>query len=325
MFSQVRSALTKKHFTEAELLQAYHIIKEKLDNGHTEYLGVMIRLLTGLESNTVCALKWKDIVKVQEYAFNKIVVTRQVTNDGKEVKGFDSLEDYLCFPCSLLLQKFLNAQSTKAKRVVPDWANFVDLPIVTTAEILQSNKNKYSAFPPSSLDRLCKEVISLLGIPDHIIEIPDQEKGTKETNLSHYGGDFFRENFRYWALNKAKFTIDEVLYLIGNKPETTCGIFYCDYLNDASQLVMYTKMLRLDTLFADSKDSQASFEEIHTENTFNHKYSFNSSEPLQLRIRLKLAEDRDSTIFAASCQNGMNTYVTPLISKNSKEDKLWKK
>lgn len=325
LFSQVRSALTKKHFTEAELLQAYHIIKEKLDNGHTEYLGVMIRLLTGLESNTVCALKWKDIIKIPEYTFRKIVVTRQVTNDGKEEKGFDKLEDYLCFPCSLLLQKHLNAQLTKAKRAVPDWANYIDLPIVTTTENLQSNKNRYSAFPPSSLDRLCREVISLLGIPDHIIEIPDKEKGTKETNLSHYGGDFFRENFRYWALNKAKFTIDEVLYLIGNKPETTFGIFYCDYLNDASQLVLYTKMLRLDTLFAKNKDSQASFEEIHAENTFNHKYSFNSSEPLQLRIRLKLPEDHDNALFEASCQNGMNTYVTPLISKTSKEDKLWKK
>lgn len=315
LFSQVRSALTKKHFTEAELLQAYHIIKEKLDTGHTEYLGVMIRLLTGLESNTVCALKWKDIVKVSEYGFNKIIVTRQVTNDGKEEKGFDKLEDYLCFPCSSLLQKHLNAQLTKAKRVVPDWANHIDLPVVTTAEILQSNKNRYSVFPPTNLDRLCREVISLLGIPDHIIEIPDKEKGTKETNLSHYGGDFFRENFRYWALNRAKFTIDEVLYLIGNQPETTFGIFYCDYLNDASQLILYTKMLRLDTLFSDNKDLQTSFEEIHAENIFNHKYSFNSSEPLQLRIRLKLPKDHDSALFKASCQNGMNTYIAPIISK----------
>jgi len=324
LFLQVRSALTKKHFTEAELLQAFSIVKEKMDAGHMEYLGVMIRLLTGLESNTVCALKWKDIVKVPEYGFSKIIVTRQVTNDGKEEKGFDKLEDYLCFPCSLLLQKFLNTQHSKAKRIVLDWTNFVDLPVVTTAENLQSNKNRYSAFPPSNLDRLCREVISSLGIPDHIIKIPDKEKGTKETNLSHYGGDFFRENFRYWALNKAKFSIDEVLYLIGNKPETTFGIFYCDYLNDASQLVLYTKMLRLDTLFAESKDLQASFEEIHAENTFNHKYSFNSPEPLQLRIRLKLPEDRNGAIFEATCKNGMSTYVTPLISKNNKEDELWK-
>lgn len=324
LFSQVRSALTKKHFTEAELLQAYHIIKEKLDNDHTEYLGVMIRLLTGLDSNTVCALKWKDIVKIPEYTFSKIVVTRQVTNDGKEEKGFDKLEDYLCFPCSLLLQKHLNAQLTKAKRVVPDWTNHIDLPIVTTAENLQSNKNRYSAFPPSSLDRLCREVISLLSIPDHIIEIPDKEKGTKETNLSHYGGDFFRENFRYWALNKAKFTIDEVLYLIGNKPETTFGIFYCDYLNDASQLVLYTKLLRLDTLFSENRDTQVSYEEIHAPNIFNNKYIPSSPEPLQLRIRLKLPKGQDSAIFDASCQNGMNTYIAPIISKNNKEDESWK-
>ena len=223
------------------------------------------------------------------------------------------------------LEKFLNSQSAKAKRVAPDWANFVDLPIVTTTEILQGNKNRYSAFPPSSLDRLCRDVISLLGIPDHIIEIPDKEKGTKETNLSHYGGDFFRENFRYWALNKAKFTIDEVLYLIGNKPETTFGIFYCDYLNDASQLVLYTKLLRLDTLFSENKDIQASYEEIHAPNIFKNKYTSSSPEPLQLRIRLKLPKDHDSAIFEATCQNGMNTYITPLITKNIKEDESWKK
>ncbi|WP_458407291.1 hypothetical protein [Anaerotignum sp.] len=320
LFAQVRNALTKKHFTQTELLRAYEVIEDKFNEGQLEYLGVMIRLLTGLESNIVCALKWKDIIKVPEYSFNKIVVTRQVTNDGKDVKGFDSLEDYLCFPCSLLLQQFLDAQFSVVKQTLPDWVNFGDLPVVTTQETLRNNKGRYSAFSPFNLERMSREVISLVGIPDHIIEIPDKEKGTKETNLNHYGGDFFRENFRYWALNKAKLTIDEVLYLIGNKPETTFGIFYCDYLNDASQLLMFVKLLRLDTLFAHRKGFCASSGEFHTQSHFQHKFLSSLPEPLQLRIRLILPQECNHASIEATCQYGLSTYVSPLSIHNITED-----
>lgn len=319
LFNQVRNALTKKHFTEAEFLQAYNIATQKFNDGQIEYIGVIIRLLTGLESNVVCALKWKDIMPIADYSFSKIIVVRQVTNDGKDAKGFDSPEDYLCFPCTILMQRFLDLLQAKLKLALPDWANFAELPIVTTHEALMSNRSRYSAFPPRDLEQLSRELISCVGIPAHIVEIPDNEKGTKETNLNHYGGDFFRENFRYWALNKAKLTIDEVLYLIGNKPETTFGMFYCDYLNDASQLMLYVKLLRIDAFLTCDSCFCAVSDESPERYHFEKNYSLASPYPLQLRIRLTQSHEYVQPTIEVSCRYGLTAYVSPLSSNSSQE------
>lgn len=318
LFSQVRKALTKKHFTEDELRKAFHAITEKIRNSEFEYLGVMMRLLTGLDSNTICALKWKDIKEISDYGISQIVVTRQVTNDGKDVKGFDSLEDYLCFPCSHLLKKFLDSQYYQTQRLLPPFADFGDCSIVNSKAALLDGKKRYKAFPPRELEKLCREVMSVVGIEDRIIEIPDKDNGTKETNLNRYNGDFFRENFRYWGLNGAKLTPDEVLYLLGNKPETTFGIYYCDFLNDASQLMMYVKLLRLDAVFDSSGSNYAQNIKLQAIQSFNHEFLPITNHPLKIHIRLTLQNEGQIDLQSES-KYGMSTYIAPIAPKTKTE------
>lgn len=90
-----------------------------------------------------------------------------------------------------------------------------------------------------------------------MVTIPDYQKGSKETNLSHYQGDFFRENFKYWAQELCKFTTDELAYHVGNIPATTFGKFYCDFLNDVSQLTLYVKLQRLGAILACKEETMA--------------------------------------------------------------------
>ena len=40
-------------------------------------------------------------------------------------------------------------------------------------------------------------------------------------------------------------------YLLGNTPVTTFGRYYCDFLNDAVQFILYRKMMRLEAAFHD--------------------------------------------------------------------------
>lgn len=312
LFSQVRNALTKKHFTEAELLKAFEFVDQKIQAGELEYLGVMIRLLTGLDSNTICALKWKDIQEITDYKISKIIITRQVTNDGKETKGFDSLEDYLCFPCSLLLKKFLDNQYSQTKLLIPSFSNLEDCSIVNSRAAILDARNRYAAFPPRELEKLCKETIMSVGIEDRIIEIPDSEKGTKETNLNRYQGDFFRENFRHWALTRAKLTSDETLYLLGNKPETTFGIYYCDFLNDASQLMIFVKLLRWDAVFAANNFGYAQTMSISATQFFQQDFLPITNNPLHIHMRLLMQNAGQFTLRTES-QYGMSVLIAPIM------------
>jgi hypothetical protein len=90
--------------------------------------------------------------------------------------------------------------------------------------------------------------VGKIGIDDIVVKVPDSDKGTKETNLSVYQGDIFRISFQAWAQSCSKLTGDEVNYLLGNNPTTTFGQHYCDFANNSSQLVMHTKLRRMDCI-----------------------------------------------------------------------------
>ena len=90
MFAKIRGSLAVRSLTKEELVAVFQTITTKLEAGETAYLGVLIRLLTGLESNIVCALKWGDFEEIADYGIYRLVVAHQVTNDGETVRGFDT-------------------------------------------------------------------------------------------------------------------------------------------------------------------------------------------------------------------------------------------
>ncbi len=312
LFSQVRRALTKKHFTQDEFTAAYNRAAELFACGQMEYIGVIMRLLTGLSSNVICALKWKDIISVSDYGFQKIVVTRQITNDGKTKKGFDSLEDYLCFPCSDLLRMHLQTASEYTKSHYSASENMLEWPVVRTFEKTEHARRVSDAFPPQELDRLCKEMIAFLDLPDRFVSVPSEKDGTKETNLNHYGGDFLRENIRYWTLSYAGMTNDETAYLIGNVPDTTFGRYYCDYLNDASQFLLYVKLLRLDSLLLSGNQKGATYEKHIIIGDYFQKKIGPVSAPMGVQVQVRPSDDASWLEIAANCKYGFSGFISEL-------------
>ena len=190
----------------------------------------------------------KDFVEIIEYGIFQLRVTCQLTNDGSEYKGFDRLEDYRIFPCMASLAHYLKKHIEKIRQFIPDFAEVQNIPLVITRAAFKKTSLRYKPYQPRKLEQLCKSMVASVGIEDHIIQVPTTEGGTKETNLNRYGGDFLRENFRHWALEAAKLELDEVQFILGNKPATTFGRYYCDYLNDASQLMMFVKLQRWDVI-----------------------------------------------------------------------------
>lgn len=312
LFAQVRSALTKKHFTSDELFHVYDTINQKLDNHEHEYIGVLIRLLTGLDCNTVCGLQWRDISLSKTYQFYRFFVVRQTTNDGSQTSGFKSLTDYRCIPCvSSLTERILQYKQEIAA---------IGGKISPSDYILSPSSS--APCRPRKLAEISKEIVAEAGINDRIIEVPDIENGTKETNLNRYGGDFFRENFRHWALNFAKLTPDEIQYLLGNKPATTFGIFYCDYLNEASQLMMHVKLQRLDA-FLRRENAGGKIYRLPANNDLHKDFAPAGSYPRQLIISLSPARGKRSSPITINLHSlhGADYYADCLSSADEQKEK----
>ena len=239
LFAQVRRVMVKKHLSENEMRQLYQFIRNRIEAGEKAYFGVLMRLLTGLESSIICGIRWCDLRYIPEFGITTLVITRQMTLDGKNIVGFNDAEDYLCFPLPYGLQKELEYCRKTADNALQN--------VQVLGSINCSDKESIMPVIPSELNKLTKNAIAQLRIDERIIDLPDGEDGKRSTNLNKYAGDLIRENFRYWATKSAKMNADELSYLLRSKCPSTLGRFYCDFLGDASQLIMATKLSRWES------------------------------------------------------------------------------
>ncbi len=74
----VRNNLRKQSFSFPELQKIYQLVRAKIDRGQSEYLGVLICMLCGLESNVVCALKWGDFKSLDIFSFRVLYALRDL-------------------------------------------------------------------------------------------------------------------------------------------------------------------------------------------------------------------------------------------------------
>jgi len=238
MYNQIRKSLVKKTFTMREFRKIYGRIVKKVNSGNTEYLGVMIKLLLGLESNCICALTLSDFVEVDGLEFYQLIIHKQVTNDGKEERPLKEKQDYRYLPCSEILAGYLLQHIEKQKQICQD--NYENMPLVT-----DKNNRKIS---PEELESISRNLFAELGISDISIIVPHSSKGVKETNLGRYEGDIYRSNILYLMQYHAQMTGDEKQYLMGNVAETTFGRHYCDFSNYLVQYSMFVKLRRIDAI-----------------------------------------------------------------------------
>ena len=312
IFAKIRGSLALRSLTKEELTAVFRAITAKLEAGETAYLGVLIRLLTGLESNIVCALRWGDFEEITDYGIYHLAVARQVTNDGETVRGFDSLEDYRFLPCCKLLTTYLlkKKQETKEALASSYAGSIRDFPIVIASGEKARLQDYEVMLAPTVLERISREILSAAKLDAHMVTIPDYQKGSKETNLTHYQGDFFRENFKYWAQELCKFTPDELAYHVGNIPATTFGKFYCDFLNDTSQLTLYVKLQRLDAILACEEEAIALRKTCEGQSAFEHTFAAKGSRPTQIHICLSDEGDGGTVQVAVENRFGLSTSVS---------------
>lgn len=242
---QIRSNLTLKNLTESNFVHAYQYLIKRCQKGDKPSLASMICLLIGLDTNIVCALKWKDISTIHllddEVVFTQFCIQRQLCNDGSELKPFSRKEQYRKLPCPVILSDLIFQEYERAKLLHSGMPQgYIDDSFIF-ADAATLNK----VLSPVKLRKENRKLIKKLNIPAEIIPIPDNSKGTIDTNLAYYPGDIFRTNFDYYARHTGKFELGEIEYFLGLQPSTTFSRNYCDYANDYAQFILFTKLERI--------------------------------------------------------------------------------
>lgn len=251
-YYQSRKHLTIKYFSQTENIKLYKHIKKNLEKD-SRYLGAYIKLVTGLESNIVCALQWKDFVLLHDYNEDhdkyQLIIRKQLFNDGSDFAEFSRKELYRKVPCSEELTEVLLAQRERvmSNQKTLNVKNIDDFSIVEGDHLIGDCT---SVISPTNLSAFCGKLVKKLRKGYSLIsEIPDSKKGTIETDYLSYGGDIFKSNFQHYGLYKANFNQGELDYLLGRKTDTPFARNYCDFGNDAAQLVLGVKQKRFMTIF----------------------------------------------------------------------------
>ena len=289
-FLIMRHNLSKKTFTKKEFSDMYNDLLSRIRKAETGEKGILIgsliRLITGIESNILCALTWDDFAYLEDYGIYVFQLYRQIPNGGGKPKLLDDENDFRCIPCPPCLagimlkwkESFLERYSEKSASLIPILSNPLDL------------KSVISHMRPYDLEKELQKMVSNLGLPEDIVTLPDIDGEMRDSNINIFQGDIFRENFRYWASMHAGFTTDEVCYCLGNRPETIFAINYCDFLNEGSQFVLYLKFRRLEAILNQFDETVQHFY-MNIEDQENHLIESSGSFPLQLEIEAEPDEE----------------------------------
>lgn len=275
----IRSDIVKKTFNDVEFRKIAESTVCKISNGDLSCLGVLIRLLTGLEPNIICALTWSDYVRNKTFGFSQFYIYKQFTNNGRDTIGFEKNECYRTIPVCSYLSEILDNVYEKVKVEYPN--DYLDRYILN----FLGHDEKTRVMSPYKLSQECKKEIENMNIDTNIITIPKKDGGTIETDLSKYAGDIFRSNYIY-RLTKAMLSADDIRFLTGRKRATTVGQYYLDYNSDRYQFALYTKMERvLDALISKRKYKNATSKLNKSE---SKDFDIVSDSPVEFDISIEL-------------------------------------
>lgn len=247
--ADVRAALAKKTFRIEEERQLLSFLIERLPEDG-EYLAVLIRFFTGLEPNIISALTWGDIHQIADAGVYQFWIYQQYQNGGKKLVPLMRSEDFRRVPIVGLLYKKLKERKDYITKELGISKGITKLQIIAGDRHLQGDKTVIVS--PRRVNDLSRRAVFALGIEENVVDLPDADVGTKETDLASFHGDIFRANFRYQANFRCGFTDSEIRYVLGQRQMSTFGQNYCDYLNTFAQLSIYQKLCRWTAALVES-------------------------------------------------------------------------
>lgn len=252
---EVRNALTKKSFTEAEIRRIHSYFAETDAKGRnlcvldSFRLAVLIRFYTGMDLREICALTWSDFVRIPRTEHYQLCISKFVTPMGELTTDCNNAVNKFRrvplhpFVAELILEYRRQLQVEGSK--IEDEGR---MPIILPKE--KSKKREKVLFcKPTAVSAACKELLREVDIPEQILILPDENGQDIVTDIYKYYGDIFRSNFKYYANHICKLRRGEINYILGINAPDTFSKHYCDYLNDSVQDGMIRKLKRWDIIY----------------------------------------------------------------------------
>lgn len=233
--NSIRSSLTQKFFYLNQIKEidnyAFNLINAKKDIG----LGIamLLRLYLGLEANYISALLWKDI-HFDDVPY--LELNRQSINDGTKFVELDSSYQHIKLPLIERLRAALSDERDRQLNVVANNnLDYLDKCTVVFGKdcIIDDQIFVYSPF---NINVKVRKFIKRIKLDEDIIAVPDNKKGTVETNLNYYPGDCFKFNYWHYLVKEhPNITSGQLFYLLGYKiPEDTISNHYVGYGDEQS-------------------------------------------------------------------------------------------
>ena len=299
-YLQVTNALVKNTFTRSEFEKIYQHICWHLNRGNSEYLGLLIKLFTGVETEMVCALKWSDYVNISDgNDIRALSITKEVSSDGSVVKPVSRVTEYRTIPCCDILRNYLDRYLKQTADESP--SDYMERNIVTI-------RNSDSVVAPKDMYQLSKTLIEKLGIEEVAIEIPYGKGRMRTRNLNKYGGDVFKSNLRHWAADVGGFTKDELAYIAGNVKATTLGKHYELHDDESSLETYYVKLNRIGSMLLGEKKTASEYKNVFgdkNESIFCALGEF----PAEINMTFEVEED---TLVTFASEYGLTLQVIEL-------------
>lgn len=309
-YYEVRNALVKRHLDLSQMRAVYQAARKKSSNGDNRYFALLIRLMTGLETSSVVALKWSDVHVVSGYdghPFCQLFIRRRASFDGKSFIKLGKKEAYRCIPCSEELSKMLLLEREKQKEEAGAnaYSQLDNLAVVSGgAHVINGETAIYS---PSQINEITRRLLKRYMTNQELITLPKSEKEVREIDLQSYNGDLFRSNYRHHCLKECAFEKAEVDYLIGNAPDFTFARNYCDFGNEMAQYLLKVKQDRFAALLTKQKDLPARIFESNDGN-------FISEQNLSGKTELSFSLNGNATLYVDS-EHGVDVEIRKIGRK----------
>lgn len=249
-YVQVRNALVKRHFDKDQLVGIYQSALHMYKKGDCRGLAILIKLMTGLETNVICALQWKDLETIKVFenkAFMRIIVRKKASFDGSSFMKLQKKEKYRYVPVCEELEKLLREESSRQMETyhISDFTTLQERAVIDGGKHLINGV--VEIYSPSQINEIIRRTLKKY-LTKNEISLPTTAEEEKKMDLNDYMGDIFRTNYRHYAVDCA-FEKSEIDYLLGTKQDITFARNYCDYANSASQLILKIKQERFASIF----------------------------------------------------------------------------
>ena len=197
-----------------------------------EGTAIMIRLLTGLEPESLCALNLGDI-RITDNHTVQLVVNKQCSYDGEDIKPLKRENQKRVIPCP----RGLSERIGKTVKILMDSGSDKRTPL------LSNNGKRLS---PKRINTVGVRILEQAGLKKEEIYVYDAKEKIHSIDLSSFSVDIFRSNFSFWGRQYAAMFEDEIRYVLGISRETPAGKNYIDFSSDIAQRRLTEEMQRIE-------------------------------------------------------------------------------